>query len=190
MICYILLYLNRRKKRQLLSASISEKYQVDENIRVVLLMLSIVWCHLICYTIPLAVTGIYLLYESNTNTVAFELLTDGSDMVLIYPILLSILLFILYKRDNIRRLRTIGISQSTNHHNPQMVTEQSAHFVALRSLWENDVQQHQSSSIILQLKMWKYVGKSQNNCRQNISINNLVDTDSPAVINLQNEQNK
>ncbi len=69
-----------------------------------------------------------------------------------------------------------------------MVSEQSAHFAALRSLWENDVQQHQSSSIILQLKIWKYVGKSQNNRHQNVSVNNFVHTDSPAVMNQTNEQ--
>jgi hypothetical protein len=106
------------------------------------LLLPIAWCHLITYTIPLAVVDIYLLYDSNTNTVAYELLTDGSDMVLIYPILLSIVLFILYKRDDIRRLRKIGISPSTNHQ--QMNSEQLAHFAALRSLWENHVQQHRS----------------------------------------------
>ncbi len=98
-------------------------------------MIALAWCHLITYTTSIAISAIYLLFESNTNTVAFELLAACDDIILFYPILLSIVLLIKYHYRN-RRIGAL-VSAIPTHNQTQM----SAHFEVLEATWDAHLNQ-------------------------------------------------
>lgn len=102
----ILLVYNRRLKLYSFAATMSEKYQIDENIRAIELMLPLVITNFVCYFPSSIGVPVYLWLHPNPDQASLQLITDICDFVIYYPTLLSIVLFIqfFYRRYRERQI--------------------------------------------------------------------------------------
>lgn len=141
--CFALLFINKRRKSRLTTASLTEKYQVDENIRAIQLLIPTALTHAIIFIPPLCFYSVHRLI-TNTDKLDYPLIFESTLSAPVYGVVLPVVLFWRNRslRNALRRklnLNSVHESQVSEHSR----IEQDAHFATLNILWAQALQRNQ-----------------------------------------------
>jgi hypothetical protein len=134
---YGMLWYNGRRKLKLKSASLTEKYQIDENIRATRLMIPMVWTHFCCFLPTLISFPIYAAINRSLDPRSFPVFLETFNLVPFYSIVLPVVLF--WKHQALRR--SLRNSFDMNRVFPSAprsdgrTHEQAQHFELLQQIW-------------------------------------------------------
>lgn len=134
------LVFNKRKRNKMLSAPLTEKYQVDENIRSLRIIIPIIATHFCCFMPQLVTHSIHLIMiaSSSLNLSEYIISLETYNTNQFYGVLLPIILFWSHKALR-QYLKTAlngngAIANETVYIN-EAGQEQVLHFAMLRQVW-------------------------------------------------------
>jgi hypothetical protein len=137
-IIYGLLWFNRRKKAKMLESSLNEKYQIDENIRSITLMIPMILTHFCCFMPTLVMFPIYMKIDPTLNPKHYTTFSESLNFAPFYPAILPLILFWRHKslRESLRKVTGINnkISTLSARYNG-LTEEQIQHFASLKEMW-------------------------------------------------------
>uniref|UniRef100_A0A914WJS8 G-protein coupled receptors family 1 profile domain-containing protein n=1 Tax=Plectus sambesii TaxID=2011161 RepID=A0A914WJS8_9BILA len=141
-ILFGLLRYNAKKRKELQEASLTEKYQVDENLRSIRLMIPMVITHFCCFMPSLVAFPLYYAIDPSADPRQYAIFLETFGTTILYSVLLPIVLFWRHKilRETLRK--SMGIF---DHIEPQELRadgrtrEQMRHFQLLSSVWEREI---------------------------------------------------
>jgi hypothetical protein len=142
------LYSNRRlKKANQRDVSFTERYQIDENIRAILLMIPMVLTHFLCFIPTLFGVPIYLKINPGAQPKDFTTISTLLNTAQFYTVLLPLLLFWRHKvlRNNLRKAMELECSILPEQPRSDGRThEQVRHFEVLEQMWkmEENIEVH------------------------------------------------
>jgi hypothetical protein len=141
LLCFFaLLIWNKRRKLRLITSSLTQKYQVDENVRAIELMLPMIITHAICFIPPLLFFTLFMKYV-HIDPASYPLFDEAFNWCPIYCVLLPMVLFWHHSalRTNLRRLFCLkSIAHFTQRRgNSVAVAEQNFHFEVLNRAWKS-----------------------------------------------------
>uniref|UniRef100_A0A914V063 G protein-coupled receptor n=1 Tax=Plectus sambesii TaxID=2011161 RepID=A0A914V063_9BILA len=141
-ILYGLLHYNAKKKTQLQEASLTEKYQVDENLRSIRLLIPMTITHFCCFMPPLIAFPLYFEIDPSPDSRQYPIFLEAFGITILYAVLLPVVLFWRHKslRDNLRK--SIGIFHRVEPEGARAdgrTQEQVRHFALLSSIWEREI---------------------------------------------------
>jgi hypothetical protein len=139
---FALLKWNKRRKLRLVTCSLTQKYQVDENVRAIELMLPMIITHAVIFIPPLIFFALLFEYVIESNPVSAPIFEEAFNWCPIYCVLLPVVLF--WRNPALRtNLRKIFHRKSVDNVEQRMVNattavaEQNLHFEALKRSWES-----------------------------------------------------
>uniref|UniRef100_A0A914VRW7 G protein-coupled receptor n=1 Tax=Plectus sambesii TaxID=2011161 RepID=A0A914VRW7_9BILA len=138
-ILYGLLHYNVRKKKRLGEASLTEKYQVDENLRSIRLLIPMTITHFCCFLPSLIAFPLYYAIDPSVDPRQYSIFTEVVTSMILYAVLLPAVLFWRHKslRDDLRK--SMGIFDRVEPEGARAdgrTREQVRHFALLSSAWE------------------------------------------------------
>uniref|UniRef100_A0A914WX19 G-protein coupled receptors family 1 profile domain-containing protein n=1 Tax=Plectus sambesii TaxID=2011161 RepID=A0A914WX19_9BILA len=134
---YGLLLYNKRRKTQLITATLTEKYQIDENIRAIKLMIPMILTHTVCFLPPLCLFAVYLIDSKPSNPLTVPTFEELTNWTPIYCASLPLVLFWRHRalRINLLSILTRNSVRPLNSVTSHRETEQQLHFTALNNSW-------------------------------------------------------
>jgi hypothetical protein len=118
-ILFGLLRFNVFKKKHLSEGSLTEKYQINENIRSIHLMIPMVITHFCCFMPPLIAFPIYYVIDPNIDPRVYGFFLEAWGTTLLYGILLPIVLFWRHKVLRQKLQKSLGIFNQVEPEEPR-----------------------------------------------------------------------
>lgn len=145
--CYFaLLFINKRRKHRLITANLSEKYQVTENIRAIQLLIPTVVAHALVFIPALCFYGVYMMLDTNIDTLNFPLIIESTSWSPIYSVVLPLVLFWRNRALRFALRKTAKLDSLDDYREDEPANfEQEAHFKALASFWASAREQNQTA---------------------------------------------
>jgi hypothetical protein len=138
---FYLYWLNKRgilRLRNNYSATLTEKYQLDENIRAIYIMTPMVLTHFCCFIPQLILLPIYIIVNPNFSPIDYVVFRETYSFILFYCVALPFVLFWRHKtlRQNLRAAIGMQIIVSPEEQGADGRTrEQLRHFELLKEMW-------------------------------------------------------
>uniref|UniRef100_A0A914WT04 G protein-coupled receptor n=1 Tax=Plectus sambesii TaxID=2011161 RepID=A0A914WT04_9BILA len=139
---YSLLHLNQRKRLAAGCSTLTEKYQIDENIRCTKLMIPIVWTHFLLLFPPMCSFAVYAEIDDRIDRRTFAILIAASDWTPWYCLMLPIVIFWRQKSLRValrRKLQEMGLNtvNPLESQTDRFAQEQARHFDLLNTMWNS-----------------------------------------------------
>uniref|UniRef100_A0A914V2N2 Uncharacterized protein n=1 Tax=Plectus sambesii TaxID=2011161 RepID=A0A914V2N2_9BILA len=141
-ILYGLLYYNAKRKTQLQEASLTEKYQVDENLRSIRLLIPMMVTHFCCFMPTLIAFPLYFAIDPSADPRHYSIFLEVFGLTILYAIVLPIVLFWRHKSIRNNLWKSMGISSRVEPEEARAdgrTQEQVRHFTLLSFAWEREI---------------------------------------------------
>uniref|UniRef100_A0A914VQH2 G protein-coupled receptor n=1 Tax=Plectus sambesii TaxID=2011161 RepID=A0A914VQH2_9BILA len=141
-ILYSLLRYNAKKKTQLQEATLTEKYQVNENLRSIRLLIPMMITHFCCFMPTLIAFPLYYAIDQAPDSRQYPIFNEAFGLTILYAVLLPVILFWRHKslRDNLQK--SLGVFNRVEPEGARAdgrTQEQVRHFALLSSAWEREI---------------------------------------------------